>query len=69
MRSFILICFLAIELLHSASTTTKIEKSKETLSATSAAKKKTSRQLNKIAKEIQAAEKDIVYLEEKIGEL
>lgn len=69
MRSFILICFVAIGLLHSASTTTKIEKSKENLSATSAAKKKTSRQLNKIAKDIQAAEKDIVYLEKKIGEL
>lgn len=69
MRSFILICFVAIGLLHSASTTTKIEKSKENLSATSAAKKRTSRQLNKIAKDIQAAEKDIVYLDKKIGEL
>jgi len=68
-RSFILICFVAIGLLYSASTTTKIAKSKEKLSATSAAKKKTSRQINKIAKEIQAAEKDIVYLEKKIGEL
>ena len=69
MRSFILICFVAIGLLHSASTTTKIEKSKENLSATSAAKKRTSRQLNKIAKDIQDAEKDIVYLDKKIGEL
>jgi septal ring factor EnvC (AmiA/AmiB activator) len=68
-RSFILICFVAIGLLHSASTTAKIEKSKENLSATSAAKKKASRQLNKIAKDIQAAEKDIVYLDKKIGEL
>ncbi|GIU00654.1 peptidase M23 [Sulfurovum sp. TSL6] len=65
----ILICFVAIGLLYSASTTTKIAKSKEKLSATSAAKKKTSRQINKIAKEIQAAEKDIVDLEKKIGEL
>lgn len=36
---------------------------------TAAAKKKTSRQLSKIAKDIQAAEKDIVYLDHKIGEL
>ncbi len=69
MRSFILTCFIAVGLLYGASTTTKIAKSKESLSAASAAKKKTSRQLNKIAKDIQAAEKDIVYLENKIGEL
>jgi septal ring factor EnvC (AmiA/AmiB activator) len=64
-----LTCFLAIGLVHGASTTTKIEKSKKNLSATSAAKKETSRQLSKIAKDIQAAEKDIVYLDKKIGEL
>ena len=69
MRSFILIFFVAIGLLHSASTTTKIEKSKKNLSATSAAKKKTSSQLSKIAKDIQSAEKDIVYLEKKMGAL
>ncbi len=69
MRFFILTCFIAVGLLYGASTTTKIEKSKESLSAASAAQKKTSRQLNKIAKDIQAAEKDIVYLENKIGEL
>ena len=69
MRSFILICFVAIGLLYGASTTAKIEKSKKNLSATSAAKKKTSRQLSKIAKDIQVAEKDIVYLEKKMGEL
>ena len=69
MRSFILICFVVIGLLHGASTTTKIEKSKKNLSETSAAKKKTSRQLSKIAKDIQVAEKDIVYLEQKMGAL
>ena len=69
MRLFILICFAAAGLLHGVSTTAKIEKSKENLSAASAAKQKTSRQLNKIAQDIQAAEKDIVYLENKIGEL
>ncbi len=69
MRSFFLIFFLAIGLLHGASTTAKIAKSKENLSAASAAKKKTSRQLHRIAEDIQAAEKDIVYLEKKIDEL
>jgi len=68
-KSFILICFVVIGLLHGASTTTKIEKSKKNLSETSAAKKKTSRQLSKIAKDIQVAEKDIVYLEQKMGAL
>ena len=69
MRSFILICFVAIGLIHGASTTAKIEKSKKNLSTTSAAKKKTSRKLSKIAKDIEATQKDIVYLEKKIGEL
>ncbi len=69
MKFFILICFVAIGLLHGASTTKKIENSKKNLSATSAAKKKTNRQLGKIAKDIQSAQKDIVYLEKKIGEL
>jgi len=68
-KFFILICFVAIGLLHGASTTKKIENSKKNLSATSAAKKKTNRQLGKIAKDIQSAQKDIVYLEKKIGEL
>jgi septal ring factor EnvC (AmiA/AmiB activator) len=68
-RSFILICFVAIGLLHSASTTSKIQTSKKNLTATDAAKKKASRQLSKIAKDIQSAEKDIVYLEQKMGEL
>ncbi|TNF43114.1 MAG: peptidase M24 [Epsilonproteobacteria bacterium] len=69
MRSFVLICFVAIGLLHGASTTAKIETSKKNLTATAAAKKKASRQLSKIAKDIKSAEKDIVYLDKKIGEL
>jgi septal ring factor EnvC (AmiA/AmiB activator) len=68
-KLFILICFVATGLLHGASTTAKIEKSKANLSAASAAKQKTSRQLHKIAQDIQAAEKDIVYLDNKMGEL
>lgn len=69
MRSFFLIFFVAIGLLHGASTTSKIEKSKKNLSATAAAKKKASRQLGKIANDIKSAEKDIVYLEKKIADL
>jgi len=68
-KSYILLCFVAIGLLHGASTTSKIEKSKQNLSANAAAKKKASRQLSKIAKDMQSAQKDIVYLEKKIGEL
>jgi len=55
--------------LYGATTTTKIKKSKQTLSATSSEKKKTSRRLGKIAKDIKSAEKDIVYLENKIDKL
>ncbi len=69
MKSFILYCFVVIGLLYGASTTTKIKKSKKDLTATTSAKKKASRRLGKIAKDIQAAEKDIVYLEKKIDEL
>jgi len=68
-KSFILICFVAIGLLYGASTTIKIENSKKNLSVTSIAKTKASRQLNKIAKDIQSAEKDIAYLDKKIEEL
>ncbi len=69
MKSFILYCFLAIGLLQGASTTTKIETSKKNLSLTLSAKKQANRKLGKIASDIQSAEKDIVYLEKKIGEL
>lgn len=69
MRSLILIFFVALGLLHGASTTDKIEKSKKNLSATDTAKKKASRQLNKIAKDMKKAEEDIVYLDKMIGEL
>jgi len=68
-KSFILYGFVAIGLLYGASTTTKIKKSEKNLSAATSAKKQASRRLGKIAKDIQAAEKDIVYLEKKIDEL
>jgi len=64
-----LIFFISFSLLFGASTTTKIKDSKKTLSATTNAKKKASRQLGKIAKDIKSAEKDVVYLEKKIDEL
>ena len=69
MKSFMLICFVAIGLLYGASTAATVEDSKKNLSVTSSAKKKASRKLSKIAKDIQSAEKDIVYLEKKIGTL
>jgi murein DD-endopeptidase MepM/ murein hydrolase activator NlpD len=55
--------------LYGATTTTKIKKSKQTLSVTASEKKKTSRRLGKIAKDIKSAEKDVVYLENKIDKL
>jgi len=58
-----------IGLLYGASTSSKIKNSKKNLSATSTAKKKANRRLDKIAKDMKSAEKDIVYLENKIDEL
>ena len=72
MKSFLVAFFLSIFLgasLYAASTTSKIKNSKKTLSVTSSAKKKASRRLGKIAKDIKSAEKDIVYLEKKIETL
>ena len=69
MKSFILYCFVVIGLLYGASTTTKINKSKKDLSATTSAKKQASRKLGKIAKDIKAAEEEIVVLEKKIDVL
>jgi len=65
---FLLYMFLGASL-YGASTTSKIKNSKKNLSVTSSAKKKASRRLGKIAKDIKSAEKDIVYLEKKIDEL
>jgi len=56
-------------LLYSGTTTSKIKQSKKTLSITDSEKKKTSRRLDKIAKDIKSAEKDVVYLENKIDRL
>lgn len=69
MKSFIVIFSLGLVCLYGASTTSKIQDSKKNLSETSTAKTKTSRRLGKIAKDIHAAEKDIVYLEAKISKL
>lgn len=69
MKSFILLCFISVSMLHGASTTAKIKKSQKTLSAVESEKKHASSYLNKIARDIKSAEKDIVYLEKKIDDL
>ncbi len=69
MKLLFIVLFLSIGLLYGGSTTSKIKNSKKNLSVTSSAKKKASRRLDKIAKDIKAAEKDIVYLENKIAKL
>ena len=66
---FLTLCLLGMSLLWGASTTSKIKDSKKSISVNNTAKKKASRQLNKIAKDIKSAEKDIVYMEKKIDEL
>ena len=66
---FILVFLFSFGELYATSTTSKIKNSKKSLSITSSAKKKTSRRLDKIAKDIKSAEKDIVYLEKKIDKL
>ena len=69
MKYFILVYFCSITFLHSVTTVTKIADSQKNLSATTRAQKDTNRQLEKIAQDIQTAEKDIVALEQKISEL
>lgn len=69
MRSFFFSCLLGISLVYGASTSTKIKNSKQDLSATNSAKKKTSRKLGKIAADIKKAEKDIDYLDHKLDVL
>ncbi len=61
--------FVVWGLLYGTSTATKIENSKKNLSVVASAKKKASRRLGKIAKDIHVAERDIVKLEKKIDEL
>jgi septal ring factor EnvC (AmiA/AmiB activator) len=56
-------------LVYGASTTTKIKNSKQDLTAANSAKKKASRKLDKIASDMQKAEKDINYLEFKLEKL
>jgi len=69
-RSLILYCFVVITLVYSATTTTKkIKNSKKDLSTVTTQKKQASRQLDKIAKDIKKAEKEIVILDKKIDEL
>ncbi len=69
MKPYIIWVFLSFSLLFGATTTTKIKNSKKDLSATSSAKKKASRKLEKIASDISKAEKDIAYLEHVLEKL
>ena len=70
MRVFILSLFLlAASFLNATSTTKKISTSKRHLSKVEREQKKASRRLEKIAKDIKAAESEIVYLEKKIDML
>jgi len=68
-RSFILYCFLTLVLLQGSKTTKDITKSENALTSTKKEKKQASRKLDKIAKDIKKAEKDIAFLEKKIDEL
>lgn len=69
MKPLLLLFVLMFTVLYGVTTTTKIKKSKQTLSVTASEKKKTHRRLDKIAKDIKSAEKDVVYLENKIDKL
>jgi len=69
-RLLILVFFLfSSSLLGATSTTKKISSSKKHLTKVQREQKKASRRLDRIAKDIKAAEKEIVYLEKKIDEL
>jgi len=68
-KLFIVFCFVSIGLLYGVSTSTKIKNSKKDISVNSSAKKQANRKLEKIAKDIKSAQKDIVHLENKIAGL
>jgi len=69
-RALILYLILAFSLVYGTSSTTKkISTNKKTLTKVQKEQKKTTRRLDKIAKDIKAAEKEIAYLEKKIDEL
>jgi len=69
-RGVVLYLLLALSLLYGAtSTTTKISTSKKSLTRTEKAKRQASRKLDKIAKDIKTAEKEIAYLEKRIDAL
>ncbi|MEA1953033.1 MAG: peptidoglycan DD-metalloendopeptidase family protein [Campylobacterota bacterium] len=69
MKFLIFYCFIIIGLLGAGSTTTKIANSKKNLSSTLSEKKKASRRLDKIAKDIKYTENDITKIEGKIAVL
>ena len=70
MKSFLLFSFMTLSLLFAATATTKkIKDSKKSLSAVKNQKSEASRRLEKIAKDIKNAEKEILFLEQKIDAL
>jgi septal ring factor EnvC (AmiA/AmiB activator) len=60
---------LSVSLLFATATTTKIKKSKTALSSTLQEKKKTSRQLEKIAAQIKKAKKELAYIDKRLEQL
>lgn len=66
MRYLAFCFFLLVSILQGTSTINKINDSKKDLSAVKSKKNQASRHLEKIAKDIKTAEKDIAYLENKI---
>lgn len=69
MRSYVLLWVVLFSGVWGATTEHQIELSKATLSSTVSEKKEASRQLEKIANDIQKTEKEIAYLEKKIASL
>ncbi|MCF6245638.1 MAG: peptidoglycan DD-metalloendopeptidase family protein [Sulfurovum sp.] len=69
MKSFILWTFLAVNIVFGASTSTKIANSKNDLSKTDAAQKDANRKLEKIAIDMNKADKEISYLDNVLEKL
>ncbi|HQR73363.1 MAG TPA: peptidoglycan DD-metalloendopeptidase family protein [Sulfurovum sp.] len=69
MKSFIFLCVMSVGLVYAASTTAKIKKSEQTLSAVETEKKQASTYLGRVARDIKKTEKEIEYIEKKMDEL
>lgn len=60
---------MSVGLVYAASTTAKIKKSEQTLSAVETEKKQASTYLGRVARDIKKTEKDIEYIEKKMDDL